>query len=123
MADERKRAALFDDDEPVVAKPKLNLDRFAPKKPPEVDAKVVETVSKEAGFTTSHAPKEPETPEPPKMDGRRLKKSNRTTQFNVRLKPQNAERFWAGAEREGYEYADDFLAHLLKLYEEGRGIS
>lgn len=118
MAKERKRASMFDDDEPA-EKPKLNLERFAPKKPPEVDAKVVETISEEAGFTTSHAPK---APEPPKRDGRRLKKSERTTQFNVRLKPQNAERFWAGAEKEGYEYADDFLNHLLTLYEESRGL-
>lgn len=122
MADERKRASLFEDEEPAASKPKLNLERFAPKKPPEVDAKVVETISEEAGFTTSHAPKAPEVPEQPKRDGRRLKKSARTTQFNVRLKPQNAERFWAGAEREDYEYADDFLNHLLSLYEESRGL-
>ena len=126
---ERKRASLFgDDDEATTLEPKrkLNLDRFAPKKAPPVDTKVVKELSKESGFTTAHAPKpemqvEP-APEPPKRDGRRLKKSERTTQFNVRLKPANADRFWAGAEREGYEYADDFLDHLLSLYEEGRGL-
>ena len=116
--EERKRASLFEDDD---ASPEpsrnLNLDRFAPKKAPEVDAKVVETISEDAGFTTKHAPKKPE---PAKRDGRRLKKSLRTSQFNVRLKPQTAERFWAGAEKEDYEYADDFLEHLLELYE-GRG--
>ena len=125
---ERKRASLFeDDDEPPTPEPsrKLNLDRFAPKKAAPVDTKVVEELSKESGFTTAHAPKpeapvEP-TPEAPKRDGRRLKKSERTSQFNVRLRPANAERFWEGTEREGYEYADDFLNHLLTLYEEGRG--
>lgn len=115
---ERKRASLFDDESSENTQDSgLNLDRFAPKKAPQLDAKVVESISKEAGFTTTHAPKKPETI---KRDGRKLKKSLRTSQFNVRLKPQTAERFWVGAEKQEFEYADDFLEYLLKLYE-GRG--
>ena len=110
---ERKRASLFDDNGDD-AKPSLNLERFTPKTPPEIDTKIVESVSEEAGFTTTHSKA------PKKRDGRKLKKSARTSQFNVRLKPQTAERFWSGAEKQGMEYADDFLEHLLDLYE-GRG--
>lgn len=111
--DERKRAPLFGTPEET---PKnLDLGRFSPKPAPKIDPQTVENVSKEAGFTTKHAkPKK-------KPDGRRLKKSLRTSQFNVRLKPETAERFWSGAEKQGLEYADDFLAHLLDQYE-GRGV-
>lgn len=119
---ERKRASLFGDDGDADAPPpakKLNLDRFAPKKAPSIDPKLAEDLSEQAGFTTKHAPKKSAKP-PAKRDGRRLKKSTRTAQFNIRLKPENADRFWAGAESEGMEYADDFLEHLLNLYE-GRG--
>ena len=110
MADtERKRASLFSD--PVERGTELNLDRFAPRKAETVDPVQVEKVSKDAGFTTKHAP------EKKKRDGRSLKRSKRTNQFNVRLRPEIAERFWSGAENEGMTYADDFLTHLLELYE------
>lgn len=116
---ERPRAPLFSD--PTSAEPpkkSLNLARFAPKPAAAVDAEVVEAISAETGFTTKHA-KTAHKP-PKKRDGRTLKKSPRTTQFNVRLRPEMAEKFWAGAEKEGLEYADDFLAHLLELYDGGR---
>ncbi|WP_419901079.1 hypothetical protein [Kiloniella sp.] len=110
---ERKRASLFsDENEPddKTSKKKINLDRFAPKKAPPIDTNILETLSEEAGFTTSHAKKTVA-----KRDGRKLKKSARTTQFNVRLKPQTAERFWVGAENKGLEYADDFMEYLLDV--------
>lgn len=112
---ERKRASLFASDAQEEGV-KLELGKFQPKKAPEAPKHVVEKISEESGFTTTHAPKPA-----PKRDGRRLKRSARTAQFNVRLKPENAERFWAGAESEGFEYADDFLQFLLDSYEKGRG--
>lgn len=116
---ERKRASLFGDPTPEVEPTKgLNLDRFTPKPAPSVDAEAVEAISEEAGFTAKHA--KPTTKAPKKRDGRSLKKSPRTSQFNVRLKPETSNRFWDGAEKEGMEYADDFLAHLLDLYESRR---
>lgn len=124
---ERKRASLFgnDDETSINQESKLNLSRFTPKKAAPVDEKIVDELSKETGFITSHArkPEAPEMPvyESPKRDGRKLKRSGRTTQFNIRLKPENANRFWAGAECEGYEYADHFLSHLLTLYESSKG--
>lgn len=116
---ERKRASLFGDPTPEVepdasSAKGLNLDRFTPKPAPQVDAEAVEAISEEAGFTAKHAKA------PKKRDGRSLKKSPRTSQFNVRLKPETSNRFWDGAEKEGMEYADDFLTHLLYLYD-GRG--
>lgn len=116
--DTRKRASLFGEAEVESKSADINLklERFKPKKAPQLDTSLIETISEDTGFTTKHAkPKKG----PAKRDGRRLKKSSRTSQFNVRLKPQNAERFWNGAEKEGYEYADDFLNHLLDLYENG----
>ena len=105
---ERKRASLFGDTTPDAKPAKgLNLDRFTPKPAPAIDSKAVEEISEEAGFTTKHAKK----PIIKKRDGRRLKKSTRTSQFNVRLKPETADRFWGGAEKQDMEYADDFLAH------------
>lgn len=109
--DERKRASLFGaaPEEPTT----LNLDRFSPKPAPKVDAQTIDAVSKDAGFTTKHAKTKK------KPDGRRLKKSLRTSQFNVRLKPETAERFWSGAEAQDLEYADDFLSYLLDIYDAG----
>ena len=113
---ERKRASLFGDLSPELDAKKLhtqglNLDRFAPKPAPPIDTKTVEEISEEAGFTAKHA--RPTK----KRDGRTLKKSPRTTQFNVRLKPETTDKFWAGTEKEGMAFADDFLVHLLDLYE------
>lgn len=122
---ERKRASLFGDDETPPAeetKRALNLDRFTPQKAPELDVQVADSIGAESGFTTKHAPQPQQEQKPAKRDGRTLKKSARISQFNVRLKPQNAERFWAGAETEDMKYADDFLEHLLDLYE-GRGLA
>ena len=105
---------MFDNDGDNTPKPAatgLNLERFQPKAPPPVDEKEVAAVGEASGFTTKHARK------PKKLDGRSLKKSARTHQFNVRLKPQTAERFWAGAKAAGFEYADDFLEYLLVQHE------
>lgn len=111
---QRKRASLFEEKSESSEPNRLNLSGFTPEKPPEINPKIVESISQDAGFTTTHAPKVPK-----KRDGRRLKKSGRTVQFNVRLKPETAERFWAGAEKEDVEYADDFLRRLLDVYEKG----
>lgn len=112
---QRKRASLFEDKSENPNQNGLNLSDFRPEKPPEVIPEIVQSISQDAGFTTTHAPKVPK-----KRDGRRLKKSGRTVQFNVRLKPETADRFWAGAEKENVEYADDFLNRLLNIYEEGK---
>ena len=117
---ERKRALLFGDPATNLnAKAPhtkgLNLDRFAPKPAPPIDTKTVKEISEEAGFTAKHA--RPAHKPAKKRDGRTLKKSPRTTQFNVRLKPETTDKFWAGTEKEGMIFADDFLAHLLYLYE------
>lgn len=110
--DTRKRASLFGNTAEE-SKTTLNLERFSPKKAQAVDAKTIKAISEKSGFTTKHA--KPKI----KPDGRRLKKSLRTSQFNVRLKPETAERFWLGAEKLGLEYADDFLEHLLNSLEKG----
>lgn len=122
---ERKRASLFGDPTPEVGAKAphtqgLNLDRFAPKPAPPINAKTVEKISEEVGFTAKHSRSVQKPAQ--KRDGRTLKKSPRTTQFNVRLKPETTEKFWAGTEKEGMAFADDFLAHLLELYEV-RGVS
>ena len=124
MSDEpRKRAPLFGDasEETKNETPnRLDLGRFEPKprpKPaPNLDVARVDLISEESGFTTKHSKKP--TSKPTKTDGRRLKKSPRTSQFNVRLKPETSERFWNGAESMGMEYADGFLEYLLDLHEE-----
>lgn len=118
---DRKRASLFGntDQKPETPPSKsLNLDRFTPKPAIPVDIYTVDAISKDAGFTTKHA--KPAAPVAKKRDGRSLRRSPRTNQFNVRLQPKTADRFWGGAEKEGMEYADDFLAQLLDIYE-GRG--
>jgi len=113
---ERKRAALFGDTVEEPDAPKMDLDKFQPKPAHEIDQSIADKITQEEGFTTGHG-KTRASSNQQKRDGRRLKKSQRTTQFNVRLKPSNADRFWAGAEAEEMEYADDFLAHLLDIYE------
>lgn len=81
-----------------------------PKRAPE-SLHIVPDVNEEADFTTKHA-------RPAKKRyGRTLKKSPRTTQFNMRLKPETTDKFWAGTKKEGMIITDDFLAHLLDLYE------
>ena len=117
---ERKRAGMFDgpDDADEQANTKLNLARFTPKPAPKIDPKAVVKIAEESGFNTKHAKPNKEQNETTKRrDGRTLKKSPRTTQFNVRLQPHTAERFWVGAENEGFDYADQFLIHLLELYD------
>lgn len=111
---DRRRASPFDLTDPAAAAPperKIDLSRFTSQKPPEVDETVLKQTAAAAGFTTSHA-KQPA----PKRDGRKLKKSPRTAQFNVRLSPDTVDRFWAAAEEAGHTFADDMLAELLTLY-------
>lgn len=120
--EERKRASLFDDAHPETntesTSVALDLSGFAPKPAPTTDPNTLKSITESSGFTKKHAKKTNAAPK--KIDGRTLKRSPRTSQFNVRLRPETSNRFWAGAEAEEMEYADDFLVHLLNLYE-GRG--
>lgn len=114
---ERKRANMFGaaDGVPENGGAKLNLERFQPKMAPEIAPEIAHEIAAQQGFTTTHSTKKME-----KRDGRKLKRSSRSVQFNVRLRPEVAERFWKWAEAEDMVYADDFLEHLIALYEQGR---
>jgi hypothetical protein len=118
---DRKRASMFSSD-PIegndVNKPSLDLGRFQPQKAPEIAPQIAKDIADQQGFTTTHAAKPQQ-----KRDGRRLKRSARSVQFNVRLRPEVAERFWKWAEAEKSVYADDFLEKLLELYERRGGQS
>lgn len=115
---ERTRASLFGGSEPLEPTPvgSLDLSRFKPAKAPEFKPELAHKIAEEQGFTARHATKAKGKP-----DGRRLKRSDRSVQFNVRLRPDVSARFWSGAEAAGAVYADDFLDQLLTLYEETVG--
>ncbi len=64
--------------------------------------------AQETGFTTRHA-----TPAQPKVDGRSLRSTNRTTQLNIAVSPETKERFWSLAQAAGVQTGEDFLKRLM----------
>ncbi len=82
---------------------------FKPRsQPPSPSTEPVERPALETGFTTRHAP-----PAPPKVDGRSLRSSNRTTQLNIAVSPETKERFWSLAQAAGVQTGEDFLKRLM----------
>lgn len=104
MARERAKPNFGDlgDFSPSHPKPKQKQ----PKKEIEVKAR---TVATEEGFT-SRATK-------PKVDGRTLRATGRTTQLNMAVKPETRDIFWQSAKDKGFTNGEEFLLHLLSCNE------
>ncbi|WP_371864770.1 hypothetical protein, partial [Iodidimonas gelatinilytica] len=48
-----------------------------------------------------------------RIDGRRLRATNRTTQLNIAVHPDTKDRFWTLAHAAGAQTGEDFLKRLL----------
>lgn len=54
-------------------------------------------------------------PTKPKVDGRTLRKTDRTTQLNIGISPRTKDRFWQAASDHGHRVGGEFLEYLLDL--------
>lgn len=115
----RERAAL-----------NFDLSEFQPKAPTNViSPKEIEKLAVDAGFTARHAPAKENKPvkevvkvKPAKIiDGRTIRKSQKTTQLNIAVTPEIKNRFWQLADQLDLDSGGDILAHLIALVEEQGG--
>jgi hypothetical protein len=127
MSEERKRGGLdIADDAEAQSGGKPDFSAFKPRAQAHPDS--VEPARRSAdvsGFTTRHAAPPPSTPQPaqqpatppavpqPRIDGRRLRATNRTTQLNIAVHPDTKDRFWTLAHAVGAQTGEDFLKRLL----------
>ncbi|WP_432475341.1 hypothetical protein ACRRRS_21835 (plasmid) [Brucella anthropi] len=92
----------------------------------------LERMAADAGFVTRHAPapvakRETSAPQPKPaklklIDGRRRRKSKKTTQLNIAVEPEDKNRFWDLADKLELESGGDVLGYLLDLAEQaGQG--
>lgn len=53
----------------------------------------------------------------PKIDGRTLRRTGRTSQLNISVKPETKDAFWRMAEMHGHPNGEEFLLFLLSRLE------
>ncbi|PIW31131.1 MAG: hypothetical protein COW30_00400 [Rhodospirillales bacterium CG15_BIG_FIL_POST_REV_8_21_14_020_66_15] len=127
MSEERKRGGLdIADDQGAQGGDTPDFSAFKPRAQAHPDS--VEPARRSAdisGFTTRHAAPPPSTPQPvpqpatppvapqARIDGRRLRATNRTTQLNIAVHPDTKDRFWTLAHAAGAQTGEDFLKRLL----------
>jgi len=123
MSEERKRGGLdIADDAEAQGGGTPDFSAFKPRA--QAHPESVEPARQSAdisGFTTRHAAVQPPTPQPapqpvtpqPRIDGRRLRATNRTTQLNIAVHPDTKDRFWTLAHAAGAQTGEDFLKRLL----------
>jgi len=70
------------------------------------EKQIVAEAAAQEGFT-------PRTGTAPKIDGRTLRRTGRTAQFNISVKPETKDRFWEAAQRHGFSNGEEFLLFLL----------
>lgn len=115
----RRRASLIEQDEPGND---LDLAGFEPRRTPLKDPPdLLRQAGEVGGFRTRHA-MEPAPPPaadatgPPK-DGRSLRKTGRSAQFNIAVKPEDKSRFWHLAEQANVRAGGEFFQRLLDEWE------
>lgn len=74
------------------------------------EKQIAAAVAAEEGFT-------PRTGTTPRIDGRTLRKTGRTAQLNISVKPETKDRFWETAQSNGYSNGEEFLLFLLEKIE------
>lgn len=79
----------------------------------------VREIADEAGFTARHGEARGQDEEPIQatFDARSLRRTGRSAQLNIALKPQTKDRFWRFAQKQGYTAGEEALLALLKKSE------
>ena len=115
----RQRANLFQQDE---KEGDLDLAEFAPRPSPLNDPPgALRAAGEVGGFRTRHAVEPTTLPEEPR-DGRSLRRTGRSAQFNIAVTPEAKARFWKLARAAGVRAGGEFFEQLLNEWEkQGRG--
>ena len=113
----RQRANLFEQDEP---EGDLDLADFTPRRSPLSDPPdALRAAGEVGGFRTRHAVEQPPpVPEEPR-DGRSLRRTGRSAQFNIAVTPEAKARFWQLAQAAGARAGGEFFEQLLNEWEKG----
>jgi len=83
-----------------------DYSNFKPRKPQaQPTTPQISEAAQQTGFTTRHAA--------PKVDGRSLRTTKRTAQFNISVAPDTKDRFWALAQAAGAQSGEEFLIRLM----------
>jgi len=105
---DRKRVSIKLDQK-TPEQEKTDFTKFGPRKPQaQPTTSQISEAAQQTGFTTRHA-----APPPPKIDGRSLRATKRTAQFNIAVAPHTKDRFWALAKVAGAESGEEFLIRLM----------
>lgn len=113
----RIRPTTFEavDDDPL-----LELEKIRPVPVQQTPAtNKVREIADEAGFTARHGEARGQIEEAVQatFDARSLRRTGRTSQLNIALKPQTKDRFWRYAQKQGYTAGEEALLALLKKSE------
>lgn len=108
----------FDEDEiPVENKPQpVNLTDFKPTPVKKLDKEQVAEAAEKASFKSRESKAAPVTePKPVKTDRRR--RTGRSAQLNLKVKPETIERFYAIADAQGWVLGEAFERAVILLEE------
>ena len=119
MTRQRANLSLQEDAE---AKGDLDLAGFAPRQarrndPPDA----LRQAGEAGGFRTRHAVPPPATPPQEPRDGRSLRRTGRSAQFNIAVTPEAKARFWQLAQEAGARAGGEFFEQLLNAWEKRGG--
>ena len=104
----RKPATLNFGNLDTSPKPKGTIQEKSSKKREMSD---VATIAAKEGFTSRSG-------FTAKVDGRTLRKTGRTSQLNISVKPETKSKFWETAHAYGFSNGESFLLELLASFEQ-----
>jgi hypothetical protein len=89
---------------------------------PTESQEMARSIGLDAGFTARHAPDPPtvKVDTLPAFDARSLRRSNRTAQLGIAVRPETKDRFWRVAQQLGVQSGEEVLEALLNAFEAKR---
>lgn len=93
-----------------------DLSEFKPRPRQTVgEKKEIEKVAKLAGFKTRHS--DAAQKEEPRIDGRTLRRKNKSAQLNIAVSDATRNRFWILAQDHELTSGEDLLLQLMDVFE------
>jgi hypothetical protein len=108
----------------MMSKHRVALDlpevhEFEPKSARPVETgELARSIGQDAGFLTRHSPQtSTSSVSNPTFDARSLRRSNRTAQLGIAVRPETKDRFWRVAQQLGVQSGEEVLEALLAAFE------
>jgi hypothetical protein len=96
-----------------------SLDNFSPlPSKPRDNPEIAQLIGEDSGFTTRHGQNAP--PVQNTFDARSLRKSKRTAQLGIAVRPETKDRFWKIAQDLELQSGEEVLEFLLSAAEKNK---